>query len=83
MTIRSTVPALVICTVAILLAMLMTPKSSSAQAPPKMDLPGFSRSGTDDESSMLRLTWTAPNLSPGTPSITGYEVQYRVDGVAN
>ena len=29
---------------------------------------------------MLRLTWKAPALPDGTPSITGYEVQYRADG---
>ena len=47
--------------------------------PPQMDdYPGFSTSGTDDTTSMLLLTWTAPTLPDGAPSITSYEVQYRM-----
>ncbi len=45
-----------------------------------MNPSSFSRSGTSDMSTMLRFTWTTPSLPVGTPSLTGYEVQYRVDG---
>ena len=80
MTIRASALTLVICTAAFLLEVLVTPTGASAQAPPQVESPYFSPSGTTDISSMLRLTWTAPTLPHGTPSITGYEVQYRVDG---
>ena len=79
MTIRAIALTLVICTAAFLLEVLVTPTGSSAQAPPLVNPKRFSPSGTTDESTMLRLTWTAPTLSAGTPSITGYEVQYRLD----
>ena len=47
--------------------------------PPQIDEhPGFSTSDTDDPTSMLLLTWTAPTLPDGAPSITSYEVQYRM-----
>ena len=45
--------------------------------PPQMELPAFSAAGTADTTSMLILKWVAPTLLEGTPSITGYEVQYR------
>ena len=49
--------------------------------PPQMDeYPGFSTSGTEDPTSMLTLTWTRPDLPDAAASITGYEVQYRVQG---
>ena len=82
MTIRASALTLVICTAAFLLEVLVTPTGASAQAPPQImsESLGFSPSGTSDLSSMLRLTWKAPSLPHGTPSITGYEVQYRVDG---
>ena len=79
MTKRAIALTLVICTAAILLAVLMTPKGSSAQAPPQVIPSGFSPSGTTDTSSMLRLTWATPSLPDGTPGITGFEVQYRED----
>ena len=80
MTMRAIATTLVIYSAAILLVVLMTPKGSSAQAPPQMaEYPGLSPSGTTDPTSMLLLTWTAPTLPAGTPSITGYEVQYRLD----
>ena len=47
------------------------------QPPPQMELPAFSAAGTADTTSMLILKWVAPTLLEGTPSITGYEVQYR------
>ena len=83
MTIRASALTLVICTAAFLLEVLVTPTGASAQAPPQVGLPGIFRSGTADSTSMLRLTWTAPTLPEGTPSITGYKVQYRVDGETN
>ena len=79
MTKRAIASTLVICTVAILLAVLMTPKGSSAQALPQVNPSSFSPRGTADTSSMLRLVWTTLNIPEGTPSITGYEVQYRED----
>ena len=45
--------------------------------PPQLELPAFSAAGTADTTSMLILKWVAPTLLEGTPSITGYEVQYR------
>ena len=48
--------------------------------PPQLELPAFSAAGTADTTSMLILKWVAPSLLEGTPSITGYEVQYRVQG---
>ena len=85
MTIRAIALALIICTAAFLLEVLVTPTGASAQAPPQImsESLGFSPSGTSDLSSMLRLTWKAPSLPDGTPSITGYEVQYRIDGEAD
>ena len=79
MTKRAIASTLVICTVAILLAVLMTPKGSSAQALPQVNPSSFSPSGTTDTSSMLLFIWTAPD-TVGIPPITGYEVQYRIDG---
>ena len=51
--------------------------------PPQLELPAFSAAGTADTTSMLILKWVAPTLLEGTPSITGYEVQYRVQEEAN
>ena len=51
--------------------------------PPQMELPAFSAAGTADTTSMLILKWVAPTLLEGTPSITGYEVQYREQEEAN
>ena len=48
--------------------------------PPMDDYPGFSTSGTDDPTSMLILVWTSPDPPNGATSITGYEVQYRMQG---
>ena len=76
---RTVALTLVICTAAILLAVLMTPKGSSAQAPPQVNPSSFSPSGTNDISSMLRLTWATPSLPDGAPNITRYDVQYRED----
>ena len=53
---------------------------TDVQPPPQMELPAFSAAGTADTTSMLILKWVAPTLLEGTPSITGYEVQYRVQG---
>ena len=76
---RATALSIVTITVAASLILVVTAKGSSAQAPPQMDLPVLSPSGVDDSSTMLRLTWIEPTLPDGTPSITGYEVQYRED----
>ena len=51
--------------------------------PPPMKQLGFSAAGTADTTSMLILTWKAPPLPEGTPSITGYDVQYRMQGEAD
>ena len=51
--------------------------------PPQMELPAFSAAGTADTTSMLILKWVAPTLLEGTPSITGYEVQYRAQEETN
>ena len=48
--------------------------------PPQMEQPEFSASGTADTTSMLLLKWDVPVLPDGTPSISGYEVQFRVNG---
>ena len=49
--------------------------------PPQMDeYPDFSTSGTEDPTSMLTLTWTRPDLPDAAASITGYEVQFRMQG---
>ena len=50
------------------------------EPPPQMELPKFSADGTEDTTSMLILKWDVPLLPEGTPSITGYEVQFRVKG---
>ena len=59
---------------------IITINLTDVPVPPQMELPEFSASGTDDTSSMLILRWVAPTLPEGTPSITGYDVQYRVQG---
>ena len=46
----------------------------------QMELPALSAAGTDDTTSMLLLKWSIPVLPEGTPSITGYEVQYHEQG---
>ena len=80
MTMRAIAPTLITCTAAILLALLITPKGSSAQTtPPAVKEPEFRRAGVSDTSSMLRLKWKAPDTAV-VPPITGYEVQYRIDG---
>ena len=48
--------------------------------PPQMGQPGFFTSGTSDTTSMLRLEWEVRVLLESTPSITGYDVQYRLQG---
>ena len=53
------------------------------EPPPQTELPAFSAAGTADTTSMLILKWVAPTLLEGTPSITGYEVQYREQEEAN
>ena len=53
------------------------------EPPPQMELPAFSADGTEDTTSMLLLRWLAPTLPDGTPSITGYDVQYRMQGEAD
>ena len=50
------------------------------EPPPSMKQPEFSASGTSDTTTMLLLRWTAPDIPEGTPSITGYEVQYSLKG---
>ena len=80
MTMRAIAQTLITCTAAILLALLITPKGSSAQTtPPAVKEPEFRRAGVSDTSSMLRLKWKAPDTAV-VPPITGYEVQYRIDG---
>ena len=61
------------------LVLAITPKGSSAQTPPEVENPYTTKQGTSDITSMFRVIWTVPNLPVGTPSITGYEVRYRVD----
>ena len=78
MTIRAIALALIICTAAFLLEVLVTPIGASAQAPPQVNPMSFSPLGTTDTSSMLLLKWTAPDTA-GIPPITRYEVQYRLD----
>ena len=52
--------------------------------PPQIDEhPGFSTSDTDDPTSMLLLTWTAPTLPDGAPSITSYEIWYKMQEESN
>ena len=53
------------------------------EPPPPMEQPAFSASGTDDTTSMLLLRWLAPTLPEGTLSITGYDVEYRMQGEAD
>ena len=53
------------------------------EPPPPMEQPAFSASGTDDTTSMLLLKWDTPVPPDGTPRITGYEVQYRMQGEAD
>ena len=53
------------------------------EPPPSMKQPGFSAAGTSDTTSMLILRWVAPTLPEGTPFVTGYDVQYRVQGETN
>ena len=80
MTLRAIALTLVICTAAILLAVLVTPETSSAQTtPPAVKDPEFRRAGVSDTSSMLLLKWKAPDTAV-VPPITDYEVQYHVDG---
>ena len=50
------------------------------EPPPRMEQPRFSASGTSDTTTMLILKWDLLLLPDGTPSITGYEVQYRERG---
>ena len=50
------------------------------EPPPQMEQPGFSAAGTADTTSMLLLKWDVPVLPDGTPSISGYDVQFRVNG---
>ena len=62
-------------------AITITINLMDVPTPPQMDdQPGFSTSGTEDPTSMLTLTWTSPDLPDGTPVVTGYRVQYRVQG---
>ena len=56
---------------------------TDVQPPPQMELPAFSAASTADTTSMLILKWVAPTLLEGTPSITGYEVQYREQEESN
>ena len=50
------------------------------EPPSQMELPEFSADGTADTTSMLLLKWDTPVPPDGTPRITGYEVQYRMQG---
>ena len=50
------------------------------EPPPPMEQPAFSASGTDDTTSMLLLKWDTPVPPDGTPSISGYEVHFQVQG---
>ena len=50
------------------------------EPPPPIEQLAFSAAGTADTTSMLLLMWTAPTLPDGTPSISGYEVHFRVAG---